>query len=216
MKKSILKIFVILTLVAIIALVPVMLTACDKQETDILQSFYGEYYRSEDRIVRFNFIPQEPPQNDYLGVPSGWDVVSVDEDSFTYIDSRTQQLAERACDAFVLKAMRKIMSTYGNTATLRKDEIYINDTETKIRFDTIQQNIYNEHNSIRFFYKKNIEIGTAHYVDIATLFYDTKGYDEFSEEDIALFVAIYDDYVIDEQGVEWEIVSSSLYKKLDV
>lgn len=56
MKKSVLKIFVILTLVAIIALVPVMLTACDKEPDDSIYAGGKRFAISGDtEIMGFPF-----------------------------------------------------------------------------------------------------------------------------------------------------------------
>lgn len=198
--KKIYKTISMLFLCALIAALPTLLVACNKKTDKYdISRFYGEYTAENDYCQVF-FRPQSEDK-DYELFRQWWDITTVGENEFTYID-RNDQPAEKECDAFLLKSLKRLMGLMGSKATLSDGVICLNDSGWEIKYDYA----YNSRDSmgdiwdIRDMYHNKINVGCIRF-----------NFVDQDYNDPTFYVALYDDYVIDENGVEWEIMISKTF-----
>ena len=188
--KKICKLILYIMLCAVIFSLSLCLFACDKDEYGISQ-FYGVYESQYDYCM-VSFMPQSE-NKDYDLFYASWDITSVGNNSFTYVDNlHGGQLVEKECDAFLLKSLKRLIGDMSKTVTLSDGLIYLNDLDQNIKYDYVYHTS-DMSNEYWILYKNKIEV-----CDVIC------SKDEI--DDIELYCALYDDYVIDENGVEWEII----------
>ncbi len=195
--KKICKMSLCVMLCAVIVILPLCLVACDKDKNGISQ-FYG-VYEADSNYCTVYFYPQSE-NKDYELVRHGrWEITSFGEGSFTYIESLNgNRLAEKECDAFLLKSVKRLMSIMGNKVTLSEGLIFLNDSDWDVNYDYVRYT--GAINATWALFQNKINVG-------GIICPKEQG------GDLELYVSLYDDYIIDENGVEWEIFIGKSFKK---
>ena len=194
--KRIYKLISYIVLCTVILSLPLCLVACNKN--DDMKQFYGEYQPKDDYCTVY-FSPQSEIEDSELATWY-WYITSVGESSFTYIDDlHGDKITEKECDAFLLKSVKRLMSIMGNKATLSDGLIYLNDSDWDIKYDYVHRTS-DSSNDYWILYNDKIEVGAI-------------GCSKEQIEDQEFYVVLYDDYVIDENGVEWEITVNKSFSK---
>lgn len=189
-KKSIFGLLCVLLLLSSLTF-----AGCDDKNNDI-KDFYGVYDEPLYEYYTVGFYPQTENKNFALshGI---WKITGVNEDSFNYIGSSDQNL-EKKCDEFLLKALKKMVLQLNSKVTVSKGLIYLNDSDVKIEYD--EKRVQKTQGSVLIYDDK--------YNNFAGWYEDIKD----GKKQIVFSLSLLDDYVIDENGVEWEIMVSKAFK----
>lgn len=200
MKKIAKKTLLVLVSLALIA-ISVIFVACDNTNSGKydIKNFYGTYEEIVNDHYTVNFVYQSANSDYGLG-SRAWDIVSIEQDSFTYLDSGGE-IKVKQCDELLMKAIKRLITLLDSKVTVSKGMLYLNDTGIKMEFDvkhvdnSPQQNVTVIHKS-----GTNHVIGRCQYIENTTF------------ENKMIEIYLFDDYVIDEHGVEWEIIVSKKFK----
>ncbi len=195
-----------LTAIIVLFMSTVLLCACNKNDNYNIKNFYGDYSTINDYgdFYKVLFNPVTSDRDKYELQYIGWNITSVEYDSFNYFESYNdfQNIKKQECDVFLLKAVSRLMLLFGEEMNLSKTKIYLKDTDVSIEYNQNITKVLKDQNQIRIYDKNKVQVGSAEYLDAAQ---NTK----------VLLVSMYDDYVIDEKGILWEIIVSKGYKKID-